>query len=624
MSFFIDQMHLAADLPAWPENTTQVAKYHAKVKTQKAYFKKYGWQLVSALGYPAGQMRFTLKSLKNPDFVIEIGSEISPGQPGKPGWTLHLSSKKYKATQTVLSKGNPALKAQTFDSWLAYYIKDHAAAALLTREMEQERLRQRMQKEQERDRKKQEERQREEEDYRKRQIQQEQEEAAYRAQNPVVELKEQMEHLLSGLSVGPGGRLTHVRFEDGQYPLWEATPTNRKRLDHYVGTFDHRSKNDDDYDPEGWNEEAWEEEYAGPVYAIVTKALAQQFGQGMFDVEVGDKGFVTVQPRRPLREKYKFAALLSRITMAQVKAALQKDSWHWAWQSWEIELRGAKFADGAVSIKQFRNKSAKKMWFEALWYTGIPSRRWQSEKFDDLAPAVAYLNAHQEEAILNVENETDGRTAGLKPRAYPLGTRVREKRRPEITGSVAYLRTFNAQGRPYRTTFYESEGQGYIYVLRDDGEAQGYLPEELEFESRRVACFINDPNTIPAPGERITGVALEIENGTLVPGGMHVLRTENGSELMFHLDTRKDQGMNPTARVAKRWLDRQGYDDQSADDVYQHRSRQISEHLKSLSVLLRRHAAEQKRKPQDWGFPGDLNYVESNLREIVTFLKNEG
>lgn len=107
---------------------------------------------------------------------------------------------------------------------------------------------------------------------------------------------------LKGMRLGPvGGRVVSVDFYPGPPPSWSIEPSNRQRLDHYngrrAGSYD--DDNDDDYnedDDDGWNEEAWEEDYAGPLRAAVTKWLDAEFGsKGLFYVEIGEKGHIDLQ-----------------------------------------------------------------------------------------------------------------------------------------------------------------------------------------------------------------------------------------------------------------------------------------------------------------------------------------
>lgn len=95
---------------------------------------------------------------------------------------------------------------------------------------------------------------------------------------------------LRSIRLGPAGR---VRSIDRVSPTeWTIEPTNRQRLDHYVGTgWD--SRRDEDDDPEGWDSDAWEEDYANPVWEAAQKWLDEEFGRGILEVdEVGDKGHV--------------------------------------------------------------------------------------------------------------------------------------------------------------------------------------------------------------------------------------------------------------------------------------------------------------------------------------------
>jgi hypothetical protein len=72
---------------------------------------------------------------------------------------------------------------------------------------------------------------------------------------------------------------------------WFVEPWNRQRLDHYVGRNYHP---DEDDDPEGWDSEGWEEEYAGPLRRQVQAYLDSQFGKGRFSVDIGEKGHIYV------------------------------------------------------------------------------------------------------------------------------------------------------------------------------------------------------------------------------------------------------------------------------------------------------------------------------------------
>jgi hypothetical protein len=70
-----------------------------------------------------------------------------------------------------------------------------------------------------------------------------------------------------------------------------AEPYYRERLDHYVGRNYHPGPDDD---PEGWDEEGWQQEYVGPLVRKVTAALDHHFGPGLFWIDVGEKGHVYI------------------------------------------------------------------------------------------------------------------------------------------------------------------------------------------------------------------------------------------------------------------------------------------------------------------------------------------
>jgi len=99
---------------------------------------------------------------------------------------------------------------------------------------------------------------------------------------------------LKRMRLGPvGGRVVDVDYYPGAHPSWSVEPSNRQRLDHYVGN--NYDPGEDD-DPEGWDQDGWDEEYAGPVSSAASKWLAEAFGsEGLFYVEVGDKGHLDIQ-----------------------------------------------------------------------------------------------------------------------------------------------------------------------------------------------------------------------------------------------------------------------------------------------------------------------------------------
>ena len=66
-----------------------------------------------------------------------------------------------------------------------------------------------------------------------------------------------------------------------------AEPRNRQRLDHYGN------------DGDGWDEEAWEEEYAGPLRSKVQKVMNDELGKGAVSVSIGEKGHVDIQLLAP-------------------------------------------------------------------------------------------------------------------------------------------------------------------------------------------------------------------------------------------------------------------------------------------------------------------------------------
>lgn len=105
---------------------------------------------------------------------------------------------------------------------------------------------------------------------------------------------------LRSMSTPTGGRNRDVDYyppgRNGfQSPHWSAEPANRQRLDHYVGSNYWPGEDDD---PEGWDSEGWEEEYAGPLRQEVQDKLDARFGKGLFSVDIGEKGHIGVDPTK--------------------------------------------------------------------------------------------------------------------------------------------------------------------------------------------------------------------------------------------------------------------------------------------------------------------------------------
>lgn len=103
-----------------------------------------------------------------------------------------------------------------------------------------------------------------------------------------------VEAWLHNMMLGPAGRARKVKKTDlGDGLRWTIEPSNRQRLDHYVGS-DWSSRMDEDDDEEGWDSEAWEEEYAIPAENAAMDYLDKKLGKGLFEVSVDEKGFLMV------------------------------------------------------------------------------------------------------------------------------------------------------------------------------------------------------------------------------------------------------------------------------------------------------------------------------------------
>lgn len=118
------------------------------------------------------------------------------------------------------------------------------------------------------------------------------------APTPKVSLDD-IKSTLRSIKLGPAGRVSTIT-RDGE--TWDIEPTNRQRLDHYVGSY---YQPDEDDDPEGWDSDGWEEEYVGPTTSAAQKWLKEEFGQpGLFSVEVDEKGFVVITLTDAGRKKF--------------------------------------------------------------------------------------------------------------------------------------------------------------------------------------------------------------------------------------------------------------------------------------------------------------------------------
>ena len=113
----------------------------------------------------------------------------------------------------------------------------------------------------------------------------------------------QITSALKRMRLGPvGGRVESVSLDEGgANPSWTVTPTNRQRLDHYVGAGYQPEEGDDE---EGWDEDGWSEDYAEPIRSAAVKWLNEEFGPNLFYVEVGEKGHVELSLTNAGRKKF--------------------------------------------------------------------------------------------------------------------------------------------------------------------------------------------------------------------------------------------------------------------------------------------------------------------------------
>lgn len=103
---------------------------------------------------------------------------------------------------------------------------------------------------------------------------------AARFQDTPNDLAKEVISFLKAKSTKTGGNFRTVDFEPGTI---DAEPSRRQRLDAYGN------------DGEGWDEDAWESEYASPLRNEVEELLNRRFPGNDFIVDIEGKGFVFIQ-----------------------------------------------------------------------------------------------------------------------------------------------------------------------------------------------------------------------------------------------------------------------------------------------------------------------------------------
>ena len=61
----------------------------------------------------------------------------------------------------------------------------------------------------------------------------------------------------------------------------------------------------------------------------------------------------------------------------------------------------------------------------------------------------------------------------------------------------------------------------------------------------------------------------------------------------------------------------------AATIAYGEQMEALEQHLARLSQLLPQHATRQARQPENWGFVGDLAYINELLGKLEEFLKGD-
>ena len=115
---------------------------------------------------------------------------------------------------------------------------------------------------------------------------------------PAAPTTEEVASFLRAMTTTVGGGIYEV--QSSWNGAWIADPLRRERLDHYVGKdyrrggrYSERGYSEDD-DSEKAQEYAWEYEYAMPLEKEVKDKLDARFGEGLFSVDIGEKGYITV------------------------------------------------------------------------------------------------------------------------------------------------------------------------------------------------------------------------------------------------------------------------------------------------------------------------------------------
>jgi DNA-binding ferritin-like protein len=140
---------------------------------------------------------------------------------------------------------------------------------------------------------------------------------------------------LRSMSTRRGGRNRNVEFRDSR-DSWFAEPDYRERLDHYVGS--HYNPGPDD-DPEGWDSEGWEEEYAGPLRKEVQDKLDARFGKGFLSVDIGEKGHIYVYLETKGRALLKTGAVPkdpATTVLGNLLAHLRALGWNHLTSHWQV------------------------------------------------------------------------------------------------------------------------------------------------------------------------------------------------------------------------------------------------------------------------------------------------
>jgi len=62
--------------------------------------------------------------------------------------------------------------------------------------------------------------------------------------------------------------------------------------------------------------------------------------------------------------------------------------------------------------------------------------------------------------------------------------------------------------------------------------------------------------------------------------------------------------------------------EKNANVAYKKRYKSIMKSLDKLKQILKKHSMKQDKNPTDWGYAGDLSYIDDEITELMSSFKN--